>query len=172
VFTGYRAQGTSRQGKLIPDAKLQSHWFGYRRAEAEKEGGARSAQSPIAEAVYNVIVYHSHRLHEGVADGGSDEVEPVTLEILADRIGVRRPRRDLLERPGRVESRLAFQELPEVAVEAAKFFLHFKKRLRVSNGGGNLELVADDAGIAQELSDLALVIAATRLGSNPAKAWR
>ena len=51
-----------------------------------------------AEAAYKVIVYQAHRLHEGVADGGSDEVEAASLEIFALGIGIWGSGGDLLHR--------------------------------------------------------------------------
>src|SRR5579864_809612 len=55
-------------------------------------------------------------------------------------------------------------ELPDVAVEAAEFLLHAKECLGIRDGRSNLELVADDAGIAQELADSAPVVARHPLG--------
>src|SRR4051794_2682114 len=48
-------------------------------------------QRSIAEAVHRVVVHHADRLHEGVANRRADEGEPAALEILAHRIGLRRP---------------------------------------------------------------------------------
>src|ERR1700686_4007510 len=112
----------------------------------EKGLTPRSAQNPIAEAVHNVVVYHSHRLHESVADGGSDEVETALLEVLADRIGVWGSRGDALEGVGRGLSRASVDEPPDVAVEAAKFLLHFKECPRVGGGRDDLQFVADNTG--------------------------
>jgi hypothetical protein len=45
-------------------------------------------QDTRAEAVDKVIVYHAYRLHEGVADGGSDKVEAASAEIFAHGVGI------------------------------------------------------------------------------------
>ena len=60
--------------------------------------------------------------------------------------------------PGILE-RLAGDELPDVAVEGAEFFLDGEEGLGVGNGGGDFEAVADDAGIAKEFAGLAAAVA-------------
>lgn len=132
----------------------------------------RSVEDRRAQAAYKVIVYQAHRLHEGVADGGPDEVEVASLEIFAHGIGIWGSGGDLLHGLGRVQPRLAIYELPNVAIEAAEFLLHRQKCLRVRDGGGDFKFVADYAGIAQELFDLATIVARDLPGSNPAKAVR
>src|SRR5579864_768006 len=55
-------------------------------------------------------------------------------------------------------------ELPDVAVEAAEFLLHPKECLGIRDGRSNLQLIADDARIAQELADFAPVVPRHPLG--------
>src|SRR6266496_1825485 len=97
-----------------------------------------------------MIVHHADRLHEGVTDRRSDKVKAAPLEILAHNVGLHRSRWNLLEGLGRIQSRLPFHKLPDVRVETAEFFLYAKKGKCIGNGGGNLELVPDDAGITQQ----------------------
>jgi hypothetical protein len=49
----------------------------------------------VAEAIYNMIVHHSNRLHVGVADGCSEELEAPLFHIGADCIGQWRKGRNL-----------------------------------------------------------------------------
>src|ERR1035438_788573 len=49
--------------------------------------------------------------------------------------------------------------MPEVGVEAAEFLLDGEEGLRVPDGGGNLEPVAHDAGVGEQLADFASVVA-------------
>ena len=84
-----------------------------------------------------------------------------------------RARRDLPEHLPRIQARLAAHELPDVAIEAAELFLHSKKCLGILDGGRDLQPVADNAGIAQQL--LHPCGARTRddfAGSNPSNAAR
>src|SRR5579863_4804906 len=118
-----------------------------------------STQRRIAKAAYDVIVDQADRLHEGVTDSGSDEVESALLEGLAYGVGFRSACRNLLHRLGRVDSRLAADELPDPGVEAAEFFLYLQKCLGIAYRRRNFEFVADDAGIAQQTLDLAAVVA-------------
>ncbi len=46
---------------------------------------------------------------------------------------------------------LPSDELPDVAVEAAELLLHAEKRLRIFDGGSDLQPVANDSRIRQEL---------------------
>lgn len=55
--------------------------------------------------------------------------------------------------------RLAVDELPDVAVKAAKLLLHSEKSLRVLNCRSEFQFIAHDSGIVQQLLNLAPVIA-------------
>src|SRR5580692_6423562 len=103
----------------------------------------------VAETVDDVDVDHADGLHEGVTDCRSDKFEAALFEIFAHRIGFPSLRGDLLHRLRRVDARLAADELPDVAIEAAELFLHAEKCFRVSDGRSDFEFVTHDAGIAQ-----------------------
>src|SRR5437868_7997611 len=106
-----------------------------------------------AGAADDMVVDEAGGLHEGVHDGGAHEGEAARLEVLRKRIGLRRARGNIPERPGAVAARLAAHEAPDVRVEAAEFLLHAQERLRVLHRAFDLEPVADDAGILQQLLD-------------------
>src|SRR5919204_2653588 len=103
------------------------------------------------KAVDGVVVHHPCRLHERVADRRADEAEATPLQILRQRTRLRRLRGDLRERAPLVDDRLAADERPEVRVERAVLLLYLEHALRVRHRRLDLEPVADDACVAQEL---------------------
>src|SRR4249920_2796128 len=72
----------------------------------------------IPEAVDRVIVDHADCLHERVADCRPDELEASTLKILAQRIGLRRSRRNLHVPPPPVHARRPADKCPDIGIEA------------------------------------------------------
>ena len=68
-----------------------------------------------------------------------------------------------MSRPPCVHFRFPAYELPDVAVERAEFFLDGKEGFGVLNGGGDLEPVANDAGIAQQNRQFAAIVAGDTL---------
>ena len=67
-----------------------------------------------------VIVHHAGCLHEGVADGGTDEFESAPQQVAAHGIGFGGARRHLRESSPAILLRLSADEVPEIGVEAAK----------------------------------------------------
>src|ERR1700722_20417330 len=57
-----------------------------------------------------------------------------------------------------VDSRLSADELPDVAIEAAKFFLYFKKRLGIRDRGCNFQLGANDSRVSHQRPNFLAVI--------------
>ncbi len=53
----------------------------------------------------------------------------------------------------------AVDELPEIAVERSLLFADAKKRFRILRRGGDLEPIANDAGVGQQTGELPLPIA-------------
>ena len=49
-------------------------------------------------------------------------------------------------------------ESPDIFIETAKLFLDLKKCFGVPNGGIDLQTIADDAGVAEQFLNLALVV--------------
>jgi len=112
----------------------------------------------VSETGHEVIVDHARRLHVRVANRGADKFESALQQILAQRIGNRRPRRDLLHRPPVIDFRAAIDESPDVTIETAEFFLHLEKGLRVLDGGVDFQPVPDDTGVAEQLRDFGRVV--------------
>src|SRR5262245_9117275 len=78
----------------------------------------------VSETIRHVVVDHSDRLHERIADRRSDEAEPTLPQILAHCIGLESSRRNAVEGFPPVLYWSPTHELPEVGVEAAKLLLH------------------------------------------------
>src|SRR5690242_19571841 len=108
--------------------------------------------------MYEVVVDHAGGLHERIADGRADELEAASLQILAQCSGFHRQSRDFLRRLPFVLYRLAADELPNVGVETAELLLYSNECPGVLNGGFDLQPVANDAGIREELADFRLFI--------------
>src|SRR5690242_1009176 len=145
--TGPRLPRTERRGVLTPALPRSA-----------------PASLPIAEARRDVVVHDADGLQVRVADRRAHEAEAALLEILAERVGQRGARRDLLERGPRVVHGFAVDETPQVAVERAEFLLHREERARVRDRRVDLEPVADDAGIREQLPRTRRVEARDLLG--------
>src|SRR5215213_2531488 len=101
----------------------------------------------------DVVIDEAGALHEGVADRAADEAEPVPLQILAHGIRFWRRRRNVRQgawsRPRRIR-----RELPDIGIERAELVARLEERLRVRDGGGHLEPVADDPDVPQQAIDV------------------
>ena|GEM_PF-2729863 len=106
-------------------------------------------RSSAPEAIGHMIVYHADRLHEGIADRGSDEVEPTLAQVLAQGVGLLCPRRELPQTLPVVLLRAPAYELPDVSIEAAEFLLDFQKSLGILDRCRDFQAVPHDAIIAQ-----------------------
>ncbi len=106
-----------------------------------------------------MVVHHAHGLHKRVADGRSHKIEASSLQRSTQSIRLRSPRRDLMLPLPRIQSRPAVHKLPHVAVETAEFFPHPQQGLGIPHRRRDLQPVAYDAGIAQQLCDLPPVVA-------------
>jgi hypothetical protein len=104
----------------------------------------------MAKADDEVVVHHSDRLHERVADGGADEAEAALFQVLAHRVRLGRGRGDLLHRAAPALQRPAANELPDIAIEAAERTLDRKERPGIGDRGLELQAVAHDARVAHE----------------------
>src|SRR4249919_4316871 len=69
------------------------------------------------EAGRDVVLHQTTRLHERVADGRTDESEPLRLQALAHGPGLRGLGGDVAESLEPTHERLAADERPEVRVE-------------------------------------------------------
>ena len=78
-----------------------------------------------------MIVDHSNGLHERIADRRADESEPPAFQVSTQGIGDRRVTGNVLERFPAIADRSPFDELPNIRIKAADFFLKEKKSLGI-----------------------------------------
>jgi hypothetical protein len=112
---------------------------------------------PIPETADQVIVHHACSLHEGVTNRRSDKAKSAALQVFAHGIGLGGSRWNVAQSSPLIHLGLACDKLPDVAVEAAELFLHSEERFRVADCGRDLQLVANNPGIGQQLCDLLLI---------------
>src|SRR6266702_2215244 len=113
----------------------------------------------IPEATHQVIVHHPHRLHMRINHRRADKREPPLLQVLAERVRLRRSRRNLPHRLPPVHPRPPVDEPPCIRVKAAELLLERQKRPRVPYRRLNLQPVADDPRIQRQLLNSLLRIA-------------
>lgn len=107
----------------------------------------------MAKAPDDVIVNEAGRLHVGVDDRAANELETTFLQVLAERVGLRRRGWYVGVLFEAVLDGLAAHKFPDVFAETAKLLLHGKKRFRICYGGVHLEAIAHDAWIQQQFFD-------------------
>ena len=108
----------------------------------------------ITETIVGVIVDHTHRLYERVADRRSYKAKSAALQVLAHRVRFRRPRRYLARVAPIILLRAAANKLPDIPIKRTEFLLYREKCLRVGNRRGDFQPVAHDARIRQQLARL------------------
>jgi hypothetical protein len=118
----------------------------------------------MAEAGDDVVVHHSNGLHEGVANCGSHKIEAAFFQGFAHGVGLGAARGKTIDRLPGIYARAALHKLPNVAIEAAALFLHLQKGPSISHRRCDLQAVAHDAGIFQQLRELATVVTGNALG--------
>ena len=113
----------------------------------------------VAETIDNVVIDHADGLHQGVADGGSDEFESPPAHILAHGEGFRAGGRDLVQSLPVVLNGTVIHELPDIVVETAKFRLGLQETICIGDKGPDLEIVADNSRVLQQCLDLGFIVA-------------
>ena len=103
-----------------------------------------------------MIIHHSNRLHERIADGRADEFQAALTKIAAQPVGL--GREDLYVRAALSSDRLAVNESPHVSIEAAELLLNCQESLSVPNRGVDLQSVADDASVSEKFCDSPLIV--------------
>src|SRR5687768_16216336 len=115
------------------------------------------ADLPMPKTPDEVVIDHADGLHEGIADGGPDEREAASTQILAQPIRVSRTCRHLRPCAPMVLAWLPIDEAPHIGIEAAECCLHGEECPSIANGGIDFQSVAHDAGICEECIDVALL---------------
>ena len=107
-------------------------------------------EGPVSKAIGRMIVDHANGLHERVADRRAGEFEPPAFQVPAHGLGDRRVTGHVLGSFPAIVDRLAFDELPNILIEAPDFLLNEKKGLRIRNSRLNFESIPDDSGVAHQ----------------------
>ena len=105
-----------------------------------------------------MVIDQPDRLHEGVTDRWPNELEAAAPQILAHGVGFGRSRGNLLQGFPGIPAGLSAYKVPDIGVETAEFLLRDEEGLRVLDGGGDLEPVANDAGVGEQLPDFVRVV--------------
>src|SRR5206468_2390392 len=121
--------------------------------------GLRSLQFRMAKAANDVVIDHPDRLHEGVTDRGTDELEAPPFQVFAQGIRLGGRGRHVLQRLPGVLLGHALHELPEVLVERPKLLLNEQDSFGVLDSGSDLQAMADDPWIGQQSIHLLLAVA-------------
>ena len=105
-----------------------------------------------------MIVNHSGRLHQRVADRRADELKPASLQIAAHRIGFGCPRGHVGHTPPPIQDWFAADETPQVGVEGAEFLAHGEEQLCVLDRGRDFQSVPYDSGVAKQPLEIACTV--------------
>src|SRR5205807_474598 len=76
----------------------------------------------VPEAFRGVVIYHSYRLHERIADSWADKPETSPTQLLAQRVRLFGCSRNLAKRAELVSDWFAADKCPDVSVEGTEFF--------------------------------------------------
>jgi hypothetical protein len=90
-----------------------------------------------------MVVDHTGRLHIGIDDGGTDELEAALGQVLRNAVRQRRLRGAVAQVLPCILDRLAIDVGPKERRETAGFVPQAQVGLRVRDGGGDLEPVAE-----------------------------
>lgn len=138
-------RGLSDQRKNSPNVRQHIYY-----SLTIKLAGKKSAALGMAITAGQVVVDHSCRLHEGVADCRTDELEAAFLEGLAHGIRFGRCGGNVFEAFPMVADGSTVNKLPDVGIERAEFSLDIQEGAGVSHGGLYFKPVADDAGVIEQ----------------------
>src|SRR5262245_25974551 len=109
------------------------------------------ADLAISEALDEVVVHHSDCLHMCVYNSRTHEAEPAVFQVLAEGVGFRRGRGNLLHDCPVVHFGLSADKAPRIRIETSELLLNCEKRPRVSYGRLDFLAVSNDPWIQQQL---------------------
>src|SRR5438445_404329 len=105
-----------------------------------------------------MVIDHSHGLHKGIADRRANKLETALEQIFAHRVRFGSFRGNHFKGFPGVVDWFAADELPDVSIETAKFFLDRQKSVRVLDCRSDFQAVSNYARISQKFLDFASVI--------------
>jgi len=80
-----------------------------------------------------MIVDHASRLHKSITNGTADKLKTSLLKVLAHQIGYLRRNRNIRGTFPSIVHSSTINELPDIAIKAAKFSLYRQKSLGVGD---------------------------------------
>ena len=144
---GTGSSGTKNLRKLMILACVSS-------APTVRGAWLRSLYRFAPKAIRSVIVDHSDRLHPGINNDWTDELEPTVFQCFRKARGNRR----LCRHWTVVHNLPMVDEAPDKVRKVIAFLLHIEEYLRPGDGGPDLALGADDGGVSHESCDFSLPV--------------
>src|SRR5438132_4478119 len=123
----------------------------------------------LAETARDVVIDHADGLHVRVDDGGTDQPEATAFQVLAEGVGLLALRRDVLDRSGTILLRSPVDKTPLIGGETPELVPHAQEGPGVLDRRFDLEPVANDARVSEELLHLAGIEARDALGIEAGK---
>src|SRR3972149_11867268 len=112
-----------------------------------EEGSPRGVALGANRAPAEMIIDHSHRLHERVDGGRTDECPPAPLQVFAQRLGCGGDGDEIGERPRCLPP--PRRERPHVGGQRTELLDHVDRSPSVVDRRADLALMADEAGVQQ-----------------------
>src|SRR5271163_2464999 len=106
-----------------------------------------------------MLIHDSDGLHEGMANGRSDESEALLLQVPAHRIALSGGHCDIAETKRPAPQGLAARELPDVVAEGIAGGEDLKVCACVADERVHFETIADDARILQQAAAFRGIVA-------------
>ncbi len=104
----------------------------------------KAVDFPMTEAIDEMIVYHSSRLHVRINDSRSDEAKSSFLQVVAERLGRGRRRRNLARIRPVVQLRPPVDKTPTTGIKVPKVSLDSEKCACVVHSSLYLHPIAYD----------------------------
>jgi hypothetical protein len=105
-----------------------------------------------------MVIHHPRRLHEGIANGTSYELEAPFFQVLGHGIALRRGGGHLAEHRPMVDDGLPTNELPDVLVEAAELLPDPQIGFCIFDEPVDFQAVANNACIVHQGGSLCFIV--------------
>src|SRR5579884_1729550 len=111
-----------------------------------------------------MIVDHSRRLHESIANRRAHKAETSLFQGAAHGIGFHAGGRNVFGRAAFVDFWFAAYKLPDIACETAAGFLHGQKGLSIPDCRFDFQAIANNAGVDQQFANFLFIVARNLFG--------
>src|SRR4029077_1023552 len=118
----------------------------------------RSTGPPLFEwASSDVVIDNADRLQQRVDDSGADKREVAAFQIFAHAIGQLGCGMEVGDGSWAIDDRLSIDPVPQIRCEGSKLLLNAEDSSRIGTGAVDLEPVPNDAFIAAESFEAAVI---------------